>query len=502
MNTEPFDIAIVGSGYGGSVMAARLSGTHRVLLVERGRRWSPDEFPKSVRGLARLYMGADKHGRGLWAMRIGRGVGAAHVSGYGGASLVNYGITVQPEDHAFDGWPVSGRELQPFYDRALEVLAPTPNPIADSLGDKAFFDRLEPGARHDISNTIDWSLCTNCGDCVLGCRLGAKRSLDTTYLALAEERGAEVRTGTTLLGFAPSDGGWELELGPTGTANPEPERVRARQLVISTGTFGTLDLLLRHRDRLALSPRFGEGMSMNGDGAAFLFNTPHDLGSESGAPISTMVRLHLDEGPGPKRTLTVMSGRIPKAIMGASGLLMAALGEVFGRNAGPTDGVAARARRRLRDLLGPRRGGALSHTLMYKLDGQDAAAGRLGTDSLGRAVVDWPDYQADPIMEFARRKLQDWAGRVGGRLVPDLGAWPGMRSFGVHALGGCGMGQDWSSGVTDSFGRVFAPDGGVYPGLRIVDASIVPGALGVPTSLTVAALAERSAAQLLAELAL
>jgi cholesterol oxidase len=494
-----YDTIIVGSGYGGSVMAARLAPTRRVLLVERGRRWAPEEFPRDVIGLAQGYLRAGAHGAGLWGMRLGRGVGNAYVSALGGASLLNYGISMQPEDHAFEGWPVDARELAPFYARAREILRPSPNPRGDALGDKAFLDAMEPGTRRDIDNTVDWSRCSDCGNCPLGCRHGAKLSLDRTYLALAERQGAEIRTETTLIASARVARGWELLLRRTGSPRALPERVATRELILAAGTFGTIDLLLRHRDLLPLSPRFGRGMSMNGDSMAFLYNTRTELDGASGAPISTASVTHFMDNRGRPRTLTIMSGRIPGAAMPISARILGLLAEVLGDNRGPLDGALPRAQRRLRDLVGVGPRGALSQTFMYKLDAQDSASGVLGRDRCGRAAIDWESYQDEPILRFAARKLDDWASRVGGRVVRDPATWPGMRSFGVHALGGCAMGRSFADGVTDSVGRVFAPGGGHYPGLRIVDASILPGALGVPPSLTIAALAERAAAQMTAE---
>jgi cholesterol oxidase len=479
-----YDVAVVGSGYGGSVVAARLAGRRRVLLVERGRRWSTDEFPRGLANLARLYLKRD--GTGLWAMRLGKGVGNAFVSAYGGASIVNYGITIQPEDHAFEDWPISAAELRPYYQRALDVLRPERSPVADQLGDKAFLDVVEPGRRVDLANTIDWSRCVNCGNCILGCRHGAKRSLDRTYLAMAEASGAEVRAETTLVQFAPEGDGVRLLLRHTGRDGAE--EVHARELVLAAGTFGTIDLLLAHRDRLVLSPRFGQGMGMNGDGAAFLYNTRFPLHPVNGAPITTAAVTHFVDETGRTRTLTIMSGRIPEALMGFSSWVMGTLAELVGQNRGPVDALLSRASRRLRDLWGHPPEGALAHTFMYKLDAQDSASGRLGRDGAGRAAIDWETYQQDPILKFAARKLEGWADRVGGRLVPNIAGLPLMRSFGVHPLGGCGMGRSFADGVTDSYGRIFAPGGGFYPGLRVVD---------VPPSLTVSALAERAAEQML-----
>jgi cholesterol oxidase len=499
MTMQSYDAVIVGSGYGGSVMAARLSRGRRVLLIERGRRWAAPEFPKNVAELGGAYIRAGSPGKGLWGMRLGKGVGNAFVSGLGGASLVNYGICAQPGDHTFADWPVSAAELAPYYRRALEVLRPTPNPSGDAIGDKAFLDVVEPGRRLDLANTIDWNRCVRCGNCVLGCRHGAKRSLDHTYLVIAEGQGTEVRTETTLTQFRREGDGYELDLRPTGDPEAAPTTVRARELILSAGTFGTLDLWLRHHRYFPLSKRFGRRMSMNGDAMAFLYNSGASVGGEDGAPITTAAQTDFYDAAGKRRTLFVMSGRIPRAVMPLSGFLLGTLADFLGTTAGPVDGGARRALRRVRDLFGPSRDGALAHTFMYKLDAQDRASGTMGVDAYGRAVMDWPDYLDDPILRFAARKLEEWAERVGGRIIHDPARWPLMRSFGVHALGGCGMGKSAEEGVTDSFGRVFNPSGGFYAGLRIVDASIVPTALGVPPSLTIAALAERAAEQMEAE---
>ncbi|MCC6619631.1 MAG: GMC family oxidoreductase [Deltaproteobacteria bacterium] len=495
-----YDVIIVGSGYGGSVMAARLAPVARVLLLERGRAWRPGEFPTSLADMARAYHG-DRNPLGLWGMRLGRGTGNAYVSGLGGASLVNYGITAAPDDHTFSRWPLSAADMAPYYRRARAELGASHAPIADALGDKDFIDRMEPGKRVDLDNTIDWARCTSCGKCVPGCNVGAKRSLDRTYLARAIDAGAEVVPEREVLSFRRVGQAWQV-LVRAGGATGRVDTLTTRALVIAAGTFGTLDLLARARAELPLSRWFGEAMSMNGDGLAFLYDTPHALGGHHGAPITTSARLTFTDPAGMKRTLTIMSGRIPAVAMRLSAATMSLLADVIGRRTrGPGgDGAWAHIARRARDLLQPGARGALARSYMYKLDAQDSGRGHAVWDARGRAALEWPDYQDDPIMRFAAQRLVAWGERVAGVRIPDVSSLPGMRSFGVHPLGGCRMGRTVDDGVVDGWGRVFRPEGGHHAGLRIVDASVIPTSLGVPSSLTVAAIAERAAEHLAAEL--
>lgn len=480
------DVLVVGSGYGGSVIAARLAARGRVVVVERGRRWSPGELPTGLGELGRAYRSA-RNPAGLWSMRLGRGTGVAFASAVGGSSPVNYGITARPDDHAFDGWPVSAAELAPWYARSREVLRPEADPLAAELGDRAFLDLVEPGRRVDLENTIDWARCTRCGRCVPGCNVGAKRTLEDTYLAIAVRHGAEVRAATEVRDLAPVDGGWAVELRPTGGG--APEWVRARQVVLAAGTLGTLDLL--HRARLPVGSMFGRRISLNGDSLAVLYDTRHVVSSHSGAPVSTSARIPFVGADGRTRTLMVMSGRVPAAALRIAAAALVAIGGVAGDGA-PLPG---RWLRRLRDLAAPDGRGALARSFLYKLDAQDEGRGTARFTADG-AVIDWEDYVDDPILRFAEERLRGWAEIAGGVVLPSVARLPGMRGFSVHPLGGCRMGTTIDDGVVDPVGQVFdpgGPGGAVHAGLRIADGSIVPGSLGVPPSWTIAALAERIA---------
>lgn len=496
------DVIVIGSGYGGSVMAARLAPHGRVLVLERGRSYTPSDLPRTLREVAR----ARHHGRnplGLWGMRLGRGTGNAYVSGVGGASLVNYGITARPDDHVLARWPGGVAAYDPWYAKAREVLRPSPAPIGPSLGDMQVIDELEPGRRVDLENTIDWERCTYCGRCVPGCPNGSKRNLEASYLGLARAAGAMVAPEREVIGLerlTPSDrpagagAAWRAIVRHTDSG--ELEALESRHVVLAGGTFGTMDLLHRERALLPLSPWFGRAMSMNGDALAFIYNTRAPLSGNHGAPITTSARVRFVDPGGLERTLTIMSGRIPAVVMRASAFGLMVVSRLVGHAAGPRDEASKRARRVLLDALRLDPRGALAHTFMYKLDAEDSSSGYAVFDGDGQVALEWPDYQEDPIMRFAAARLEAWAMKLGGTVVPDVSTLPGMRSFGVHALGGCRMGATVDDGVVDAVGRVFDPRGGVYPGLRVVDASILPSALGVPSSLTIAALAERAAADL------
>lgn len=490
-----YDLAVIGSGYGGAVVASRLAAHGRVLLVERGRWWRPGDFPEGAVGLARAAIRAGTPD-GLWGVRLGAGTGLGYASAFGGSSAVNYGITAQPDDHAFAGWPIDAAALAPWFARARAALGATANPRAGLLADRRVFDELEPGARVDLENTIDWATCDQCGRCVPGCNRGAKRSLDRSYLAGALADGVALRVATEVRSLAATADGWRLELAPT-TGGPV-EWVPARRVVVAAGTLGTLDLL--HRSALPLGPWFGRGLSLNGDGLAFLYDTRRPMSGHDGAPISTSVRLRFDGPDDLPRTLMVMSGRVPALAMRFAGAALAAIAGVVTDPAAPRTPAAGRWRRRLRDLWSIGEDGALSRTLMYKLDGQDGAAG-VARFAPGGVAIDWAGYRDDPVMQFAAARLRRWAATIGGVVVPDVARLPGLRSFSVHPLGGCRLGRELDDGVVDARGRVFDPRGGVYPGLRIADGSIVRGSLGVPPSLTIAALAERIADDLVGELA-
>jgi len=489
-----YDVAVIGTGYGGAAVAARLAGHGRVLLVERGGWWRPGEFPETIPGL----LGAQRTRRnpaGLWGLRLGVGTGVGYASAFGGSSAINYGITIRPEHHAFAGWPMTPAELAPWFERAEHALGASPNPRARALPDGDVLDALEPGARIDLANTIDWARCDDCGRCVPGCNAGAKRSLDRTYLATALANGATVRLATEVREVAIAPDGYRLHLRRRGGGGDE--WVPARRVVLAAGTLGTHDLL--RASAIPLGPRFGRDVSLNGDGLAFLYDSRRRLTAHLGAPISTAVRLTLVEGDGTRRTLLAMSGRVPRAAVRFAGAALAGIAGVVTDPAAPRDARAGRWQRRLRDLIAIGDGGALAHTLMYKLDGQDEGRGVVRFTSTG-AVIDWPDYADDPIMRFAARRLRAWAAQLGGVVVPDVARLPGLRSVSVHPLGGCRLGRDPDDGVVDHLGRVFTPSGTIYPGLRIADGAIVRNALGVPPSLTIAALAERIAADLEREL--
>ena len=324
-----YDVLIIGSGFGGSVTALRLTEKgYRVGVLEAGRRFSDEDFAKTSWNL-RKFLWAPKLGMyGIQRIHLLRNVMILAGAGVGGGSL-NYANTlyVPPEPFFADkqwahitDWRA---ELTPHYQQAQRMLGVVTNPtftdadrivkeVADDMGCGDTFVPTPvgvffgPDGTKKPGETVPDPFfggagpartgCLECGCCMTGCRYGAKNTLLKNYLGLAESAGAEVIPMTTVTGFEQrSDGIWEVRTARTGRWLRRKKRTfTATHLVLAAGTWGTQHLLFKMRDKgklPALSDRLGVLTRTNSEsivGAATLKVSP-DLDLTHGVAITSSI---------------------------------------------------------------------------------------------------------------------------------------------------------------------------------------------------------------------
>ncbi|MEE8200488.1 MAG: GMC oxidoreductase [Candidatus Acidoferrales bacterium] len=539
---KTYDAIVVGSGFGGAVAACRLAERGRsVLLLERGRRWGRQDFPRPPTPQASLDSApfgsaqgkqdkpAGRPGGGWWwserepglfEFRRFPGMSVVVAAGVGGGSLVYTNVQKVPPAAAFQGWPapITLDTLRPYYERVREMLEPTAIPhdlqrlrafqAAHAAIGKA--DRVErpllaiywgQGGDEERLNRFGARQlpCNLCGVCVFGCDRHSKNTLDLNYLKRAEDLGAEVRPLCQVTRIEPRGPDYEVffrrlsaslppaSLPPQGHAE---ERVAARSLYLAAGSLGTTELLLRARDRdrtlPRLSPRLGQGWSPNGDFFGALLDSRIPLQPTVGPSVAAGYDATDSEG------FYVLEGAIPASLVAGRRSLVA---------------IAAKVVSFLRLSFIARRGAAgershscgdqeteelLRHLGVFFLMGRDASdrstplgtGGRLQLDGRGALDLDWDPRGSELLLSRMRRYLRELGRGYGGWMLVPQGWW--KKGFGtVHPLGGCGMGRESSEGVCDPFGRVFG-----YPNLFVCDGSLFPSGIGVPPSMTIAALAE------------
>lgn len=591
------DVLIVGSGYAASMAALQLAGPDRdVMVLERGRAYAQNDFPS---GLGELpghvryrWYATDKqigYPDALFDLRIGKEVDVLVGNGLGGTSLINANVAERPPAGlmARAAWPKAFRNDPRLLDDDLDLverlLAVGPGPASphklralerihhaippeDREGSGAdlrasvsvCFEHAPDGnprfAEHGataIQNGVGVGQppCTGCGNCVTGCRVGAKGSLDTNLIPLAHARGAKFYTGATVLRVEKHEGDWRVLFRRTAVMrNAAPNEdywILAKRVVIAAGTLGSTEILLRSQaasPQLRFSSTLGCGFSTNGDGLAMSHGQANPVGAVVHAdppaarePVGQTICgvAHVrgkDPDTGADHALTIEDGAVPAALAGLFGELnsFGAMTQRLGNNrrsawarapenAG-ADPLAANA-------------AAIDHAQCLLIMGDDGAAGRLHLrypanpvkgkrHDLAHVEVHWPGAADNPALRSADALLADMncaAGLDGGQYVPnpawralpagagELGdALPGGRVLTVHPLGGCAMGDDRTSGVVDHAGRVFdagADDpGAIHPGLLVLDGAILPTAIGTNPFLTIAALASRAARMLRQEL--
>ena len=351
MDKEHFDAVIVGSGFGGSVMAYRLTEAGlRVCLLERGKAYPPGSFPRSPYEVRENFWDPSEGLYGLYDFWSFHRIQSLVASGLGGGSLIYANVLMRKDEKWFvkedlqnggyEYWPLTRADLDPHYDRVEKMLRPQKYPFdkkpysgtprtkafgeaAREIGLKPFLPDLAvtfanegeapvPGEpiREERPNLHGRTrqTCRLCGECDIGCNYGSKNTLDYNYLSEAKRLGAELRTGCEVKAFEPrasGDGGYsvrylEHRISPVSDGSePQTRTITAGRLILSAGAIGSTYLLLRNRSAFPrISKALGTRFCGNGDYLTFALKTSEESGEEKVPRI-------IDPGYGPVITSAV-----------------------------------------------------------------------------------------------------------------------------------------------------------------------------------------------------
>ncbi len=507
-----FDYVIVGSGFGGSVAAYRLSEKgYRVLVLEKGRRWKPEDFPATNWNLRKWLWLPGMGFRGFFKMTFMRHVGILSGVGVGGGSLV-YGNTLpRPADPFFVSGNWKGvadwkRELEPHYGVAEQMLGATPNPklcdadlvlqgVATACG---MSDRFEPTRVAVFFGEPEEEVpdpyfggrgphrrgCTFCGGCMTGCRFDAKNTLDKNYLFLAEKNGAKVWERRKALRVedlhgAKGEEGYRVTFTGSAGAAGRRKQVTAGGVILAGGVLGTVRLMLdMKRGPLgALSDLVGDYIRTNNESLVLVHSTRNGKDFSKGVAIGSLFpadgETHVEpvrygSGSGFWKTMGVpMIGR------GGFGRRLFAITGRLLKNPLPWLRIYLSrdfARESFILLIMQH----LDSTLRFTR-GRRRMRSRL---SSGKA----PTAFMDVTQQLARAAAGEVNGTPFVMVTEALTAIPTT----AHILGGCVIGPDRERGVIDAQQQVYG-----YRNLYVCDGSAISSNPGVNPALTITAMTER-----------
>ena len=513
-----YDVAVIGSGFGGSTTALRLTEKgYRVGVFEAGRRFDAEDYPTSNWRIRKFLFMPRLGMRGIQRLTLLRDVLVLSGAGVGGGSLVYANTLYEPLDpfwtdsqwaHIAD-WR---NEMAPHYEQARRMLgatrAPDDTPSDDVM--RALADRLdvadtyratdvavylgEPGVEADDpyfgGEGPARSGCIQCGACMVGCRHNAKNTLDRNYLYLAEANGAEVLPDRHVVDLTPLDGGggYEIVSERSGAWIRKQRRTtRAAQVVVSAGVLGTLEVLASAKERghlPNLSERLGVRVRTNSEailGAQTMGAVDRDY--STGLAITSSIH--------PDSRTHIEPVRYPRG-SNAMGLLSTVLVDGGGRVPRPVRFLGQVLRHPVAFLrsLSVRRWSERSLILlvMQSHDNSLSIRWRRRRNGSVRLTTEQGDGSPNPTYipeanDAARAAADIMCGAPASAINEVLLDVPTT----AHILGGACIGDSAETGVVDAYQRVFG-----HPGLHVADGSTISANLGVNPSLTITAQTERA----------
>ncbi len=517
MSEFDHDVIVIGSGFGGSVAALRLTEKgYKVAVLEAGKRFRDEDFAKTSWRLRKF----------LWMPQLGcygiqridklKDVLILSGAGVGGGSLVYANTLYEPLDPFYKD-PAWGHitdwksEMAPYYDQAKRMLGVTTYPletaadrvikqVAADMGVEGTFHHTpvgvvfgdEPGA--DMGDPYFGGVgpkrnaCLQCGECMTGCRHNAKNTLMKNYLYLAEENGAEIRPLTTVVAVRPlPGGGYEVETRRTNRRFRPHRTMTAEHVVFAASTMGTQKLLHRMRDRgllPAVSQRLGLLTRTNSEALLGSIADGRDIDYSHGIAITSS--FHPDEHT-----------HVEPVRYGRGSNSMSLLQTVL------TDGSTDTPRWRvwLREMW--RQKGnlfklydlrhwserAIIALVMQTHDNSITTFTKRGIT--GRRKLTSKQGHGAPNPAFippAHEAVQLMAKHMKGTPGGTIGE-PFNVPMTAHFMGGCAIGDSPETGVIDPYHRLYG-----HEGLHVVDGSAISANLGVNPSLTITAQSERAMA--------